>query len=322
MSPTGVTSTRQATESEGAVRYTLLGGRVGVSSRTLYLRTLADGLVWILVVPLAGRLLGRFGRRRWATATQRWWARRLQRALRVEIEWNGVELIDRQERYIVAPLHEGFGDALALLQLPIPLRFVVRDELLDWPLLGPYLRDTGQVAVSPEAGYRAYRTMLRAAPAIFAGGESLVVFPQGAILGIEIAFRRGPVALARALERPILPIALTGSHRVWEFPFAPRLRRGERMSLRVLAPIPAAEVCAQSADDLRRELQRRLSAAALDGVMASPRRFDPARDGYWPGYAYEIDAAFPALAADVAADRASLPGCPGFSPDRRPASSS
>jgi 1-acyl-sn-glycerol-3-phosphate acyltransferase len=37
--------------------------------------------------------------------------------------------------------------------------------------------------------------------------------------------------------------------------------------------------------------------------MAPPRRFVPARDGYWDGYAYEIDPDFSALAAEVAARR-------------------
>ena len=68
------------------------------------------------------------------------------------------------------------------------------------------------------------------------------MFPQGSILGIEIDFKAGPFALAHALGWPILPIALTGGHRVWEHPFTPRLRYGQRMSLHILPPI-SGEVC-------------------------------------------------------------------------------
>jgi 1-acyl-sn-glycerol-3-phosphate acyltransferase len=127
----------------------------------------------------------------------------------------------------------------------------------------------------------------------------MVIFPQGGILGIEAEFARGAFALARTLRRPILPVALTGSHRVWEHPYSPRLRLGERVSLRVLPPIPLQRVLATPEDDLRRELQRTLKAEALEGRMALPRRFVPERDGFWDGYAYRIDPAFPELAAQV-----------------------
>lgn len=288
---------------ERPTRFTLLGGRLGVSTLPLFLHALLDVALWLLLAPLPARLLWRLGARRSTALYQRWWARRVQRALALRIDWRGLDLIDPQQRYVVAPLHEGFADALALLQLPLRLRFVVRDELLGWPLLGPYLCDTGQIVVRPEAVAVAYRVLLRAAPAVVAAGESLVLFPQGSILGIEIDIRRGPVALARALDLPILPIVLTGSHRVWEHPYSPRLRRRQRISLRVLPPIPAAAVRTVDPEALRQRLQRQLKDAALDGRMASPRRFVPARDGYWPGYAYEIDPAFPALAADIAAYR-------------------
>ena len=39
--------------------------------------------------------------------------------------------------------------------------------------------------------------------------------------------------------------------------------------------------------------------------MAPPRRFVPARDGYWDGYAYAIDPDFPELAMEIARHRQS-----------------
>jgi 1-acyl-sn-glycerol-3-phosphate acyltransferase len=122
-------------------------------------------------------------------------------------------------------------------------------------------------------------------------------------LGIEIDFLRGQFALARALGRPLLPIALTGAHRVWEHPYTPRLRYGQRMSLRVLPPIPAVVTQTLSDDDLRESVQRQLKTVALSGDLTPPRRFVPAREGYWGGYAYRIDPAFPDLAAEIAARR-------------------
>ncbi|HYO29118.1 MAG TPA: lysophospholipid acyltransferase family protein [Thermomicrobiales bacterium] len=288
---------------EPPIRFTLAGGRIGVVGLREYLRTVVDAGLWLVLAPIPVRVFWRCGGRRTAVWALRVWARGVARALRLRIDLEGLERIDPGEAYVVVPLHEGFADVLALLRLPLRLRFVVRDEFAGWPLLGAFLRDTGQVLVRPEDGARAYRRMVRAAPEVFAAGESFVVFPQGSILGIETDFLRGAFGLAAALDRPLLPVALTGGHRVWEHPYTPRLRRGERMSLRVLPPVPAAEIRSRGAEAVRREVRRRLKAEALGGAMAPPRRFVPARDGYWDGYAYEIDPDFSALAAEVAARR-------------------
>ncbi|MEJ7762653.1 MAG: lysophospholipid acyltransferase family protein [Thermomicrobiales bacterium] len=286
------------------VRHTLAGGRIGVSGPREYARAVVDIAVWLGMAPLPARLLARAGARRGATWAQRWWARRLTRVLGLRIDWEGLDQIDPGETYIVTPLHEGFADVLPLLQLPLTLRFVGRDELAGWPLLGPYLRDTGQVIIRPEAGATAYRRLVREARGVVGRGESLVIFPQGTILGIETDCLPGAFALAQTLGLPILPIALTGGHRVWEHPFGPRLRRGERLSVRVLPSIPTDELRASGSERVRGDVCRRLKSAALDGIMAPPRRFVPGRDGYWDGYAFEIDPAFPELAAGIAARRA------------------
>ena len=289
---------------EPPIRYTLAGGRIGVANVGAYMHTTAEAAFWLGIAPMPARLLWRIGAHRTSTRVQRWWASAVGRALRLQIDWHGLNMIDRGETYVIMPLHEGFADAIALLQLPLSLRFVVRDELAGWRLLGGYLRDTDQIAIRPEAGMSAYRQMIYEARRVFAGGESLVVFPQGSILGIETDFHPGAFALAHSLQRPVLPVALTGSHQVWDFPFGSRLRRGQRMSLRVLAPIPVAEICTCGIDEMRQKVQRRLKTAALDGTMTPPRRFVPARDGYWDGYVYEIDPAFPIVADDVARHRA------------------
>lgn len=287
-------------------RYTLLDGLVAVSSRRQRAYA-AAGLGFWLHAPLHGaRLLGRAGRRDELHQLLRWWARGLRQHLRIRLEIAGLDLIDRRERYVVAPLHEGFADAIALLHLPLPLRFAARDELFAWRHFGAVLRDTQQLLVYPEAGAVSYRQLHRQAPAVFAAGESLVLFPQGSILGIETDFRAGPFALAAAFGRPLLPVVLTGSHRVWEHPYTPRLRYGQRVSMVVLPPVSAAEVARLGVREARAEVQRRLKARALAGDLAPPRRYQPARDGYWDGYAFEIDPAFGELHAELARHRAGL----------------
>lgn len=138
-------------------RYTLLGGRVAVPTLGLYLRTWVGVLVWLALPSLAARLLGRLGHRSALHGLARWWAPRLTRFLRIRLDVAGLEHVQPSRKYVVVSLHEGFADGLALMHLPLDLRFVARDELFGWPWLGGVLRDTRQIEVCPERGATAYR---------------------------------------------------------------------------------------------------------------------------------------------------------------------
>jgi len=252
------------------------------------------------LVGAASVSLSRAGRKRDTARLhdlERRWARRAVNRLGVDLALEGIEHIDENQAYVVAPLHEGFVDVAALFHLPLDLTFVARAELADWPLLGRCLRDTGQIIVDPETASAALRAMRTEAHIVTATGGSVVVFSQGSILGIEIAFQQGADWLAKQLDIPILPVVLAGGHRVWEWPYSPVVRYGEPVYLEALPPVAPGELVALSS-----EIRRR----ALNNGHADPRRFDPDRDGYWDGYAYEIDGAFPELAARVATHRTSL----------------
>ncbi|MEF2277516.1 lysophospholipid acyltransferase family protein [Deinococcus sp. YIM 134068] len=236
------------------------------------------------------------------TARQREASLALLRHLRVRLEVTGLEQL-RGGPFVVVALHESLLDVPALLTLPLPLRFAARDEIFGWPLVGPAITRLGHLCVRPERGAAAYRQLLRAGGEVLAGGESLALFPQGSVLGLETAFQPGAFALARHLGAPLLPVVLTGGHCVWEHPFGPALRYGVRMGLRVLPPVPAPEVVATPPDLLRAQLQREMKDAALAGDLPPPRRYVPERDGFWDGYRFDIDPAFPELHARIEARR-------------------
>ena len=228
---------------------------------------------------------------------ERTWARTARRLLGIRLNIEGLQHVDRSEQYVVAPLHEGLADIVALLHLPLDLRFAVRDEFIEWSVLGRHLNRSSHIAVDPDAPHTTYRRLLQRGPAVFSSRASLVMFPQGSILGIETAFRPGAFRLADRLSRPVLPVVLSGSHRVWEHPFSPVVRFGRRIDVTVLPPIAVG-----TATPAMRDLERRMKAMALR-AEAPARRFLPERDGWWDGYSYEIDPDFGALAARVAAHR-------------------
>jgi len=251
------------------------------------------------LIGLGGVVLSALGPRRrarhWA---ERRWAAITRRFLRLRVDVSGLEHIDPTQQYVVVPLHEGFVDAVLLLGLPLDLRFTVRDELFEWRHLGRYLHRTGQVVIPTGSSVAALRHLYREAETTFERGESLVVFPQGSILGIETAFQRGAFRVAERFGRPLLPVVITGTHLVWEHPYSPRLRYSQPVSIRVLEPIAAANLRGRT-----RQIEREMKSVALGHGMAAARRFVPERDGWWDGYTYEIDPDYPELAAAVAARR-------------------
>lgn len=278
-------------------------GRFATETRRDQLRTAAASLPLVTMAgPWLARI-GRSGRREALHGAERRWAAATLRHLRVRLDVEGLEHVEPSTGYILAPLHEGFLDAVALLRLGLDLRFVARDELFAWPTLGRYLSATGQLVVPTTPSIGAHRALLVGIGEAKAAGESVVMFPQGSILGVEVAFKPGPVRIAARFDMPILPVVITGTHLVWEHPYAPTLRYGRRVSLSVLEPIPPAAAAAAW-----RSTERRMKAIALSSEMAPARRFVPERDGWWDGYDYQIDPDFADLAAAVGAHRAAEAG--------------
>ena len=129
-------------------------------------------------------------------------------------------------------------------------------------------------------------------------GHDLVVFPQASVLGVEAAFAAGARRLAAATGAPIVPIVITGTHRVWEHPYGPRLRRGCRVDMTILpAESPHLD------DRGWRALERRMKELALAATDAPARRYVPERDGWWDDYEITIDPDFDRLAVAVAERR-------------------
>ncbi|GGL79806.1 hypothetical protein GCM10010840_17150 [Deinococcus aerolatus] len=225
--------------------------------------------------------------------------------LEVRLEMRGLEHVGAGP-YLIAPLHEGIADVLCLLQLPLPMRFVARREIFGWPVVGPVVTRLGHLPINPEHPLGGFRDLWRGAEAILEGGESLTTFPQGAIAGIQSDFQRGVFEVARRVGAPILPVAISGTHRIWEHPFAPALRYGQPVALTVLPPISAQEVQAGHLEAIRVRTRRAMKAAALAPNSPPARFFDPDRDGYWDGYRLDIDPDFPELARKMAAHRAAF----------------
>jgi 1-acyl-sn-glycerol-3-phosphate acyltransferase len=256
-------------------------------------------LLWRAAAAIASRPVDSVAARH---QLQQLWSARILQHLGVDLRIERETTLP-QEPHIVVALHEGMLDPLCLLQLGLPMRFVARREIFDLPGIGSAIAAMDHIAIDPEHGARSYRQLRCQATATLARGEHLVIFAQGTILGIEAAFRRGAFDLAASLGCGLLPIVIAGSHRVWEHPFSPTLRYAQPVWMRVMAPVAVPSRAPEAIENLRLTLQAAMKALALDQHHAPPRRYQPERDGYWDGFAFEIDPRFAALQADIATHR-------------------
>lgn len=225
------------------------------------------------------------------------WARSLLAAAGVRVVVEGIEHLRRGGPFVLASLHESFVDVPVLATLPMPLRFTARQELFEDPHLGPLLSASAHVPIAEARTRDAMRRLLRSLSDVAARGESIVVFPQGSLLGVEIAFQRGFWRVPRRLGLPVLPVTIAGSHLVWGYPLDGEVRFGRTVTVVIHEPIPAHAWSAERA----RETERMLKATALS--IGTARRYVPERDGWWDGYTFDIDPDFPDLADAVAAHR-------------------
>ena len=106
--------------------------------------------------------------------------------------------------------------ALAVPRLPT---YMAKEEMINWPILGPAFRTFGAFAVRRGAADPA---ALRAAAEVVDRGDMLVMFPEGTRSrtgGLTKAYR-GTGLLALRTGAPLLPVAITGSEGItWPWLF-------------------------------------------------------------------------------------------------------
>jgi len=170
------------------------------------------------------------------------WARISLAALRlfcnVRIDAAGLEHLPQAGPALVAAQHQSAFDTLVWLTLLPRPAYVLKRELLRLPLLGPLLLPSGFIAVDRAGGANALRKMVADCRQAIAAGRQIVIFPEGTRVppGEQAVLQPGVVALAHALDLPVIPAA-TNSGLFWgRNAFN---KRPGRLQIRVFAPLRA-----------------------------------------------------------------------------------
>ncbi|MBK8175867.1 MAG: 1-acyl-sn-glycerol-3-phosphate acyltransferase [Rhodospirillales bacterium] len=154
------------------------------------------------------------------------------------IDWqvDGRENLPRGAALLAAKHQSAWETLIFYILLDDPV-FVLKRELLNVPLLGWYLKKTGNIAIDRSAGFRAMKTLLPGVEAALAEGAQVIVFPEGTRSppGVHTPYHPGIAALYARMNVPVTPVALNsglfwGRKRFLKFPGT--------ITIEFLPPIP------------------------------------------------------------------------------------
>jgi 1-acyl-sn-glycerol-3-phosphate acyltransferase len=125
--------------------------------------------------------------------------------------------------FVYCSNHQSLLDILVLgAVLDGDYKWAAKRSLLAIPFLGWHLRLAGHVPVDRGAGPGAAAAVIDRFERVLAAGKPLLVFPEGtrSADGVLRPFKSGGFVAAVRAQRPVIPVALEGTHRL--------LRKGER----------------------------------------------------------------------------------------------
>ncbi|MDY6852337.1 MAG: lysophospholipid acyltransferase family protein, partial [Thermodesulfobacteriota bacterium] len=144
------------------------------------------------------------------------WARILLWTSLVRVQVIGGEELDPGESYVFVANHTSAYDILVLLAyLPFQFRWLAKEELFKIPFFGWAMARVGYIPINRSNPRESARSLIKAAEKIKAG-VSVVIFPEGTRSrdGLIHEFKRGSFTLAVRSGRPLVPVSISGTHRI------------------------------------------------------------------------------------------------------------
>ncbi|MEZ5228492.1 MAG: lysophospholipid acyltransferase family protein [Acidimicrobiales bacterium] len=139
-----------------------------------------------------------------------------------DVRITGIEHIPAEGPAIVVFNHRSYFDPTVMGYVSAkagrPVRSLGKKEVFDVPIVGKIMRGMGGVRVDRGTGSD---EPLQAAAAALAGGELLMMAPEGTIprgpafFEPELKGRWGAARLAAMTQAPVIPVGLWGTEKVW-----------------------------------------------------------------------------------------------------------
>ena len=185
------------------LRYIALNAFIGLFSVIM--------CIWALMIPVFGGS-GRTVHFRCAVP----WAKVILRVCGIRVNVHGRENVNPEAPRIYMCNHQSFFDIWTLLAfLPVDFKFILKQELMNIPLLGPAMKQAGYIGVERKDPRKAVKSIALAAKRI-KDGASVLIFPEGtrSVDGRLQSFKRGGFNLAFKSGCDIVPVVINGSNRI------------------------------------------------------------------------------------------------------------
>jgi len=190
----------------------------------------------------------------------RCWAPGLLGGAGAQLQVEGLEHVDWSRPHVLVANHQSIIDVCALFRaVPVPLRFVLKQEMARVPFVGWYARRMGMVFIE-RGRARSSPQRLRDAVALVRAGAHLCAFPEGTRSrdGSVGPFKGGVLQVAIGAGVPVLPVAISGSGAV--LPTSGFRVRPGTIHVRIGTPIATAGLEVED----RNALARRARDAVID----------------------------------------------------------
>ena len=141
------------------------------------------------------------------------WAPGLLGGAGADLEVDGVDAVDWSRPYLLVSNHQSVIDICALFRaVPVPLRFLLSRETMQWPFVGWYARSLDMPFIDRDNPRTAPATLREVAERV-RGGDSLCLFPEGTRSrdGQVGTFKAAPFQAAIDAGVAVLPVALEGT---------------------------------------------------------------------------------------------------------------
>jgi 1-acyl-sn-glycerol-3-phosphate acyltransferase len=204
---------------------------------------------------------------RWQWFLARAWGAMVLAICRTRVRLRGAARLDAGAHYVVVANHASLLDIPILMRwMPLPIRFLAKQELLKVPFIGWYLRRAGHLTVSRGSVRSSLASMNEAARMIGERRLSVLLFPEGtrSDSGEMQPFKDGAAYLALRAGVPVAPVAIAGSHKL--LPARSSHFRGGEVEVRIGEPVSTAGYTLKDRERFTALLEERVRA-----LLASPR---------------------------------------------------
>jgi 1-acyl-sn-glycerol-3-phosphate acyltransferase len=144
------------------------------------------------------------------------------------IEYHGLDNIPEMGAALIVPNHQSYLDPLLVgAAVPRSVRYMTMKQLFRWPLLASFLRFYGAFPVATRSADKA---AIKSTLKFLKAGELVIIFPEGGRTrdGKMMPFFQGFARIALLRNVSIVPVTVTGAHRVWpparRFPIPHKVR--------------------------------------------------------------------------------------------------